>query len=92
MPSPASRFNSPPEATPILERPDGYYWQSPGLAEVGPFETYELACANRDAVGDEVNGRSETLQAERDIGMNDWLDAETGEPAEGQSPPHLEEE
>ena len=92
MPSPASLFNSLPDAAPILERPDGYYWQSPALAEVGPFETYELACADRDAVGDEVNGRSETLQAERDIGINDWLDAETGEPAEGQSPPHLEEE
>ena len=92
MPSPTSRFNRLPDATLILERPDGYYWQSSALAEVGPFETYELACADRDAVGDEVNGRSETLQAERDIGINDWLDAETGEPAEGQSPPHLEEE
>lgn len=35
----------------------------------------------------------ETLQeAEEEIGINPWLDAETGEPAEGQSPPHLERE
>lgn len=78
----------------ILERPDGYYWQAPdGLAEFGPFETYEQAQADRDAMGDDPPDDSDTLrQAERDIGINDWIDAETGEPAEGQSPPHLEEE
>jgi hypothetical protein len=33
----------------------------------------------------------ETLQeAQDEIGINDWLDSETGEPAEGQCPPHLE--
>lgn len=75
---------------PILERPDGYYWQGPqGQADVGPFESYELAQASRDAVGDE----SESLrEAEGGIGMNEWIDAETGQPAEGQSPPHLEED
>ena len=31
-------------------------------------------------------------EAEGEIGINQWLDPETGEPAEGQSPPHLEEE
>jgi hypothetical protein len=79
---------------PIVERPDGYYWQAPGdRAEVGPFESYELARARRDAVDDEPVETSETLrEVERDIGINDWLDVETGEPAEGQSPPHLEEE
>lgn len=35
----------------------------------------------------------ETLpELEREIGMADWIDPQTGEPAEGQSPPHLEEE
>ena len=29
---------------------------------------------------------------EREIGIADWLDPQTGEPAEGQSPPHLEAE
>ncbi len=80
------------ETPPILERPDGFYWQAPGLTDVGPFETYELACASRDSVGDEVTDRSDALQAKRDIGMNDWIDAQTGQPAEGQSPPHLQEE
>lgn len=74
----------------IAQRPDGYYWQAPdGLAEFGPFESHELARADRDAAGDD----SEALrQAEGDIGINDWIDLETGEPAEGQSPPHLERE
>ena len=79
------------ETPPVVERPDGFYWQAPGLTEVGPFETYELACASRDALGDEVMGRSDMLQAERDIGINDWIDAETGAPAEGQSPPRFED-
>ena len=35
----------------------------------------------------------ETLpDLEREIGIADWLDPQTGEPAEGQSPPHLEAE
>ena len=29
-------------------------------------------------------------EVEREIGIADWIDPETGEPAEGQSPPHLE--
>lgn len=29
-------------------------------------------------------------EIEREIGISDWIDPETGEPAEGQSPPHLE--
>lgn len=90
-PSPSAGEAGPGE---IIERPDGYYWQAPDIAkEFGPFVSYELALADRDEVGDEPPERSETLrQAERSIGINDWIDLETGQPAEGQSPPHLEEE
>lgn len=82
------------EAGPIVPRPDGFYWQAPdGQAEFGPFESYELARADRDAPGDERTNGDETLrEAERDIGINEWIDVETGQPAEGQSPPHLEQE
>jgi hypothetical protein len=31
-------------------------------------------------------------EAESEIGINEWIDPETGEPAEGQSPPHLQDE
>lgn len=78
----------------IVERPDGYYWLADdGRAEVGPFETYELAQADRDAAGGEAPEPGESLEeAENEIGMNAWVDNQTGEPAEGQSPPHLAEE
>lgn len=31
-------------------------------------------------------------QAESELGINEWPDPETVEPAEGQSPPHLDKE
>ena len=79
---------------PIIERPDGYYWAAPdGRQQFGPFESYELAQADRDAVGDEALAPGDTLQeVEREVGIADWIDAETGAPAEGQSPPHLRED
>lgn len=78
----------------IVERPDGFYWKAPdGLAEFGPFGSFELARADRDAQDDEPPDYGDALhEAERDIGINEWIDVETGEPAEGESPPHLDEE
>lgn len=78
---------------PIVDRPDGYYWQAPdGRQAFGPFETYESARAERDRYDEERPTPGETLQqAESEAGIADWIDAETGEPAEGQSPPHLRE-
>ena len=78
----------------IVEHPDGYYWQAhDSHQEFGPFESEELAQADRDAVGDEALGPGETLQeASHEIGIADWIDAETGQPAEGESPPHLRDE
>ena len=78
----------------IVEHPDGYYWQAhDSLQEFGPFESEELAQADRDAVGDEALEPGEVLQeAAHEIGIADWIDAETGQPAEGESPPHLRDE
>ena len=43
--------------------------------------------------GAETLAPAESLEeAESELGMNDWIDPETGEPAEGQSPPHLQDE
>jgi hypothetical protein len=76
-----------------VEHPDGWYWIAPdGRQQFGPFETCSLARADRDRASEEaVDERQALREAEREVGMADWLDAETGEPAEGQSPPHLEE-
>ena len=77
----------------IVERPDGYYWLGPGGdQQFGPFASPGAARADRDRWNEEAPAEGETLQeAEREIGISEWIDAQTGEPAEGQSPPHLEE-
>ena len=76
----------------LYERPDGWYWAAPdGHQEFGPFSSRTLARADRDRFDQQGVDDPETVQeAESEIGMADWIDAETGQPAEGQSPPHLE--
>lgn len=85
---------APSQGERIVEHPDGYYWiAEDGKQEFGPFETYELARANRDAASEEAIAPGEALhEAEREVGIADWIDVETGAPAEGESPPHFEEE
>lgn len=78
----------------VMARPDGYYWQAPdGRQEFGPFDSVELALADMEAFDEEESGPGETLQeAENEIGISDWIDPETGEPAEGQSRPRFEQD
>ena len=77
----------------IIERPDGFYWRPKGtVREYGPFTT--LLEAVQDML-DADNGAppepGETLQeAESEVGIADWIDPETGEPAE-EGRPHLED-
>ena len=77
----------------IFERPNGWYWAAPdGHQEFGPFDSLEAARGNRDRYDEQAPAEGETLrEAEQEVGIADWIDAETGEPAEGQSPPHFEE-
>ena len=73
------------DKTRIIERPDGCYWvhQDSG-AEYGPFPTL------LEAVADMQYGATESLdnsvdalqEVEDEIGINDWIDPDTGEPAE----------
>ena len=78
----------------IVARPDGYHWLAQdGRQEFGPFETLELAQQDMDAAdGGEQEPTLSLQEAEREIGIGEWLDPETGEPAEGPSPPHPEGE
>lgn len=78
----------------IVARPDGYHWLAQdGKQEFGPFETLELAQQDMDAAdGGELDPTISLQEAEREIGIGEWLDPETGEPAEGPSPPHREGE
>ena len=79
--------------TQITVRPDGYYWRAPeGKQEFGPFASYELALADTGATYEQAPEPGETLQeAEDEIGISDWIDPDTGDPAEGHSHPRFEE-
>lgn len=79
--------------TDLVEHPDGWYWSADGgRQQFGPFASRMLARADRDRYSEQAPSEGETVQeAEREIGIGDWIDAETGDPAEGQSPPHFEE-
>jgi len=76
----------------FFERPDGFYWQAAaGEREYGPFATLieaemDMQCAGvDDAVGESLQ------EVESEIGIADWIDPETGQPAED-SVPHLEDQ
>lgn len=82
------------ELGPIHERPDGYYWCTPdGHREFGPFTSYELARMDRDRLDEQAPQPGESLdEAEDELGIGKWIDPDTGAPAEGASPPHLDED
>ena len=80
------------DRTRIFERPDGFYWRPKGtVREYGPFATLLEAVQDMQA-GDSSASEPETLEeAESEVGIADWIDPETGEPAE-EGRPHLEDE
>lgn len=84
-PRTARHTASAPTAATIVERPDGYYWIADGpMGEFGPFETYELAVADRDAGSEQAIAPTTALrEAERSAGVADWTDTETADPDEG---------
>ncbi len=78
----------PDEAARIVERPDGFYWVDPETSvEFGPFPTAELAFADMKSSPESDFEPGETLQeAQAELGMADWVDPETGAPAEDSVP------
>jgi hypothetical protein len=75
----------------VLERPDGFYWESKQTkAPRGPFETRAEAEADMLAGGaadGEFDPEADTLQeAESEVGISDWIDPDTGGPAEDNVP------
>jgi hypothetical protein len=74
---------------PILKRPDGFYWRPKSGELRGPFVTRAEAEADRLAGGaaDGEFEAGESLQeAESEIGMAEWIDPDTGVPAEDSVP------
>ena len=91
---PRNRRAAPPDENRVnfIERPDGVYWQARnGSKEYGPFAT--LAQAEADALTFDVTdfepGES-VEEAEAEIGIAEWLDPDTGAPAE-ESVPRIED-
>ncbi|HEY7239713.1 MAG TPA: hypothetical protein VH600_11125 [Burkholderiales bacterium] len=76
-------------AEPILKRPDGFYWQRKSGDLRGPFVTRAEAEADRLAGGapeDEFQSGESLQEAESEIGMAEWIDPDTGGPAEDSVP------
>jgi hypothetical protein len=77
------------DQTRIVERPDGfYYWQAKeGGREYGPFATLLAAVQDMQSSDEAAIEPGETLEeAEAEIGISDWVDPDTGEPAEEERP------
>ncbi|MGH8687651.1 MAG: hypothetical protein ACREVQ_08075 [Burkholderiales bacterium] len=85
---------TPPDydRTRIVERPDGVYWQDQnGGREYGPFPTLLEAVLDMQASGATALEPGETLEeAESEIGISDYIDPDTGVPAE-EGVPRLED-
>ena len=73
----------------VIERPDGFYWESKSGTSHGPFTT--LAEAEADmlsggaAAAEEADGEG-LHEAESELGINEWIDPDTGGPAEDNVP------
>jgi len=74
----------------IIERPDGFYWESKENGEPhGPFATLAEAEADMLSGGEAAPepDAPETLQeAESELGISEWIDPDTGVPAEDSVP------
>lgn len=86
---------TPPDfaKTRTLERPDGFYWQDLETDEVyGPFATLAEAVSDMDYNAETQTDMAEALrEAEDEIGIENWIDPQTGAPAEEQVP-HIDDD
>ncbi len=80
------------ETSRVVARPDGYYWVADdGRQEFGPYATAVLALAAlRDGVESALEPGAELAEVEAELGIADWVDPATGEPAE-EGPTRIEE-
>lgn len=87
------RVEAPPLDDRIIERPDGFYWESKEKRQTfGPFATRAEAQDAMLSGGESTEFEAaETLQeAESELGISDWIDPDTGGPAEDNIP-HIED-
>jgi hypothetical protein len=72
------------ETSRVVARPDGFYWVADdGRQEFGPFATAVLAqAALREGIETALESGESIAEAEAEIGIAEWVDPDTGEPAE----------
>jgi hypothetical protein len=81
-----------PEAAPlaghVIERPDGFYWEKAEGESHGPYATLAEAEADMlaDGAADELDGTESLQEAESELGISEWIDPDTGGPAEDSVP------
>lgn len=78
----------------IIERPDGFYWQDKTDGKVyGPFPTLLAALQDmqEEGAGGEFEEGESLKEAEAEIGITDWIDPDTGMPAEEVTSRHVDE-
>jgi hypothetical protein len=71
-------------ASRIIERPDGFFWLDPECDKLfGPFDTLAQAVEDMEYNAESNYETDETVEeAERELGLANWVDTETGELAE----------
>jgi len=75
----------------LVQRPDGWYWQTDdGRREIGPFASAEDALAATGAGEEGLEPGGMLREVEDEIGVADWIDPDTHEPAE-HCVPHIED-
>lgn len=75
----------------VIERPDGFYWERMESGEeFGPFPTLSKATEDMEYADANLETGESLAEAESEIGIADWIDPDTGHPAE-ESVPHIEE-
>lgn len=82
--SPTGEGRTDDETSRVVARPDGYYWSADdGRQEFGPFVTAAQALAAlREGIETTLEPGESVAEAEAEIGIADWVDPDTGQPAE----------
>jgi hypothetical protein len=73
----------------VIERPDGFYWEAKKGEAHGPFATLAEAEADLLSGGtaaEELEAPEGLQEAESELGINEWIDPDTGGPAEDNVP------
>jgi|SRR5689334_17261427 hypothetical protein len=77
-----------PLAGRVVERPDGFYWEKAKGESHGPYATLAEAEADMlaDGAADELEDTETLQEAESELGIAEWIDPDTGGPAEDHIP------